>query len=158
MSNNIENCRKEIDTIDSEILKLFNRRMEISGEIGKYKEENNLPITDIEREKEILLKAVKKIDGKFSTSARILFSTLMELSKSYQRRNRKNNMDFANSLVTPYVSFSSAQTAADEMQSIAARTIARKKRIRRICHTSMVIPPASATDPLRGLRLHWGVP
>ena len=98
MSSNIENCRKEIDTIDSEILKLFNRRMEISGEIGKYKEENNLPITNIEREKEILLKAVKKIDGKFSTSARILFSTLMELSKSYQRRNRKKNMDFANSL------------------------------------------------------------
>ena len=49
----IEKKRKEIDEIDSYITKLFLRRMQICGEIGHYKKDNDIRVYDEAREKEI---------------------------------------------------------------------------------------------------------
>ena len=50
----IEKKRAEIDEIDAYITKLFLRRMQICGEIGHYKKDNDIRVYDEEREKEIL--------------------------------------------------------------------------------------------------------
>ncbi len=80
--------RKEIDKIDDEILSLFLNRMEIASKVADYKKENGLPTMQKDREREILKKITEKTEPEMAEYTRILFSTLMDLSKSYQ--NKKN--------------------------------------------------------------------
>ena len=91
----IQSARKKIDRIDDEILKLFSERMRIGGELGKIKQAGHLPIENSEREREILLKITKESGESLQSCARILFSTLFELSKSYQRRQSSEFSDFS---------------------------------------------------------------
>lgn len=41
---NLENLRNKFSSLDENILELLQKRLEITGKIGKYKSENNLPI------------------------------------------------------------------------------------------------------------------
>ena len=49
----LEAFRKEIDTIDDNILELLERRMEIVKHIGKLKAQSNTPIYRPEREQKL---------------------------------------------------------------------------------------------------------
>lgn len=53
-TDRLKNYRSEIDTIDSEIIKLLNQRMHVSKKIGQLKSQTATDIIDEEREKEIL--------------------------------------------------------------------------------------------------------
>ena len=60
----LENCRVLIDNIDNLIIELYEKRMDVVKEVIKYKIENNIPITDSNRELSMLennLKKIKKI-------------------------------------------------------------------------------------------------
>ena len=57
--------RKEIDSVDQEIVKLFRKRFSIVSKVKKFKQKNNLPMTDKKREVEIVDKLGKKFDIKF---------------------------------------------------------------------------------------------
>ncbi len=81
-------CRKNIDKIDDEILRLFSERMDIASKVADFKKANGLATMQKEREREILKRVSEMADSEIEDYARILFGTLMELSKSYQ--NRKN--------------------------------------------------------------------
>ena len=83
----LDKLRSEIDELDDEILKLFLRRMEIASEIADYKMKNNLSTLQKGREREIL-KRVSEQSKEMADYSRILFLTLMDLSKSYQ--NKRN--------------------------------------------------------------------
>ena len=48
----LQDYRKELDTLDSGLLELFCRRMEIAAKIGAYKKEKGLPVLDAARERE----------------------------------------------------------------------------------------------------------
>ena len=50
----IEEIRKEIDTIDSQLLKLFLERMHLGEAVAACKREHNLPVLNKAREREIL--------------------------------------------------------------------------------------------------------
>lgn len=84
----INELRKEIDKINSNILDLLLERQNISFEIAKYKSKNNLPIVDKNREKIILdniaSKAVKI--GLNSDTVKDIFIKIMELSKDFQEK------------------------------------------------------------------------
>lgn len=82
-------CRKNIDRIDEEILKLFTERMSIASKVADFKKANGLATMQKDREREILKRVSEMADSEIEDYARILFGTLMELSKSYQ--NRRNN-------------------------------------------------------------------
>lgn len=56
----IKEHRKQIDEIDNQILELLKERFEISKKIGKYKKQNNLPIRNKKREKQLLEKNKNK--------------------------------------------------------------------------------------------------
>lgn len=60
--SNLDNLRDNIDKVDLQILKLFQKRTVLVSEIGKIKKENNLKIKDIKREKEVLEKIAKKAE------------------------------------------------------------------------------------------------
>ncbi len=79
-------CKAQIDAIDEEIVKLFIKRMELaSGETGSEKE-NRPTAVQKSREREIL-KRVSEIAGDdMAEYARMLFATLINVSKSYQNK------------------------------------------------------------------------
>lgn len=81
----IKELRQEIDTIDSEMLTLFKKRMHTSAEIGRYKKENNLPVRNAAREREILSRVSDEAGSALETYARTMFSTMFDLSRAYQR-------------------------------------------------------------------------
>lgn len=57
----LENCRVLIDNIDNLIIELYEKRMDVVKEAIKYKIENNIPITDSNRELSMLENNLKKI-------------------------------------------------------------------------------------------------
>lgn len=57
----LENCRLLIDNIDNLIIELYEKRMDVVKEVIKYKIENNIPITDSNRELSMLENNLKKI-------------------------------------------------------------------------------------------------
>lgn len=85
---NLEDLRSEIDKIDDDILNLFLKRMEISSKVANYKKENKIAVMQKGREREILKKVGQKSGSEMADYSRMLFTTLMDLSKSYQ--NKRN--------------------------------------------------------------------
>ena len=57
----LSKARDEIDNIDTQIIKLFEQRMDIVKDVANYKIENNLPVLDSSRENMMLEKNLKKI-------------------------------------------------------------------------------------------------
>ena len=84
----LRNFREQIDTIDSEILRLFTERMDVCLQIGRLKKEQGLPTLDAARENEKLSGIEEKAGEEVRPYARRLFETLMELSRSYQEEKR----------------------------------------------------------------------
>ena len=84
----LEALRTEIDAIDDEMLELFLKRMDVSARIADYKKENNIPTLRKGREREILKKVSDRSGPELAGYSRMLFGSLMDLSKSYQ--NRRN--------------------------------------------------------------------
>ena len=82
----IKDLRKEIDAIDSELVRLFIRRMNISAQVADYKKANNLPILVPAREREILKTVAEMAGDEMSNYTRVLYSMIFELSRSYQSK------------------------------------------------------------------------
>ncbi len=55
-TDEIEKLRDQINAVDSEIVKLLNRRIEIVLKIGDQKAVDSLPVEDLSREEEIISK------------------------------------------------------------------------------------------------------
>ena len=53
MENELEHLRKEIDEIDNKLIELFALRMKTVEKIAKYKQDNNIKITNKNRENKI---------------------------------------------------------------------------------------------------------
>lgn len=79
----LSEIRRNIDTLDDQILELFLKRMDLSDEVAAYKNEHHLPIRNKAREREILAK-VTEHSGQRERYAYHLFSTLFELARSRQ--------------------------------------------------------------------------
>jgi chorismate mutase/prephenate dehydratase len=81
----LQNFRGQIDKIDDEILRLFRERMNISRQIALYKKAHNIPVLDAAREQEKLTVVDKKAGEEFRHYAHTLYTTMLELSREYQR-------------------------------------------------------------------------
>lgn len=80
----LEEIRKNIDRIDSQLVELFKERMKCAAEVAKYKSENGVRIYDPNRERALLNRVSELAGEEHETSVRVMFSLLMELSRSYQ--------------------------------------------------------------------------
>lgn len=90
--------RAQIDLIDTEMLALFRKRMDICAKIGQQKQKHGLPVEYPEREREILLDITRRSSEDLAAPARMLFSTLFALGKAYQRRLTPKGTAFAQEL------------------------------------------------------------
>ena len=83
---NLSYIREQIDEIDDVLVELFTRRMDLASQVADYKKEHQLPIYVPNREREILQKVAKKAGPNMENYARVLYSMLFELSRSYQSK------------------------------------------------------------------------
>ena len=85
--NELENLRERIDTIDKELIALFEDRMNVVNDIAKYKIKNNLPILNQNREDIVISKAKAIVKNKDYTDSAIDFlKDIMEISKKFQQK------------------------------------------------------------------------
>jgi monofunctional chorismate mutase len=83
--SSIEELRKEIETIDMEMITLFEKRMSVSSKIAAYKRENKMPVLDKEREKALIAKNVSNLTNKeFEEYYTEFFTGMLDVSKKYQ--------------------------------------------------------------------------
>ncbi|MBQ9930139.1 MAG: chorismate mutase [Oscillospiraceae bacterium] len=82
----MQDLRKEIDTIDDQIVQLFSQRMDVAARIADYKKANNSPIFVPAREREKLADVAQKAGPEMANYTRVLYSMLFELSRSYQSK------------------------------------------------------------------------
>ena len=83
----IGELRREIDRIDREIIRLYGERMEISRCIGEYKREHQLPVTDSQREREVLERAGELAGAENAENVQALFRLLMAQSRARQEQD-----------------------------------------------------------------------
>ncbi len=81
----INELRNEIDSIDDELVRLFEKRMTTAASIAAYKKENGIPVSDKERERQVINKVTAKVSPEFSEHTRVLYQTIFDVSCSYQR-------------------------------------------------------------------------
>lgn len=84
---NLEESRKKIDTIDHELIKLFKDRMDMVCEVAKYKKENELPIYNGQREREIINSLSNQVPEDLSLYVKVLYNTLFSVSRAYQTKH-----------------------------------------------------------------------
>lgn len=83
----IDKLREAIDDIDSQIIELFEKRMDVSKKVGLYKRQNDLPIFVPDREQEILNNKVKLLKNKeLEPYCLDFFQNLMDVSKDLQKK------------------------------------------------------------------------
>ncbi|MFN2452701.1 MAG: chorismate mutase [Pyrinomonadaceae bacterium] len=63
MSDNLEARRKQIDTIDGELLRLLNERAQLAIEVGMLKRRDETPLYDPDREHKVLARVSQSNSG-----------------------------------------------------------------------------------------------
>lgn len=82
----IDQLRAEIDTIDEQLLRYFEKRMSVVNQIGDIKAKENLPIQDKSREKSMVRTLVNQADHKYEKYVGEFFEQIIEISKQAQRK------------------------------------------------------------------------
>jgi monofunctional chorismate mutase len=86
----LKRLREEIDDTDEKIVRLLERRMELSRKVGEYKEMNGLPILDATRENQVIKSRIDMLsDPSFEEAVTEVFKLVMRYSRKYQERAGK---------------------------------------------------------------------
>ncbi len=87
MDKKILHLRKKLDFIDKEILVLLENRMDIIRKVGQIKSKLDIPIEDLDREKEIIKKLTNFSHNKLSDRQLIrIFKAVFQSSKNEQKK------------------------------------------------------------------------
>lgn len=89
---NLEELRTKIDEIDEELIKLFEKRMDVAGEIAEFKRGNDMPVLSAPRERQKLAAVTEETRDDMKPYVSVLYPLLFELSRSYQNKllNKKS--------------------------------------------------------------------
>lgn len=81
---NLSELRLQIDAIDTELIRLFEKRMRVAAQIARYKQENRLPVLDASREETKLQDVASKLPADLQDYGRTLYKELFALSRDHQ--------------------------------------------------------------------------
>ena len=85
--SSLEEMRKAIDCIDTELVRLFEARMRVSHEIACYKQAQHLQVLDAGREETVLKSRAAMVSDPSLIPAVIrLFTCIMSLSREAQHQ------------------------------------------------------------------------
>ena len=82
----IKDYRDQLDVLDAQLVELFCRRMEICGDVARWKKENGKPIFDRGRERDKLNAVGALSKEEFEPYVRCMFRSLFGYSRSYQHK------------------------------------------------------------------------
>ena len=83
----LEELRRELDAVDRELVRLFERRMTIAGQVAACKIAEDRPVLDRTREEAVLASRAAMLENPaWEADVRKLFETLMALSRGEQQR------------------------------------------------------------------------
>ena len=86
--DNIDDLRGRIDSIDDELLKLFNERAKLVLEIGRMKKDQGLPIHMPSREEQIIMRVQQENPGPLSpTSIARLYQQLIQEFRAFEEED-----------------------------------------------------------------------
>lgn len=87
---NLNSLREEIDTIDTQIVDLICKRMDLANAVATYKSQHNLPILNVKREEEVLSKVSGLTPLAYKSEITQLFVHIMQISKNLQNKILEN--------------------------------------------------------------------
>lgn len=89
----LDELRKDIDSIDRELVALFEKRMKTVTQIAYYKLENDMEVFDRSREDLLLEKVDSYLNDKnLAPNLNLFFKNIMDISKDYQRKKIKEGL------------------------------------------------------------------
>ena len=94
----LSEIRKEIDAVDEEMTKLFVRRMACADQVAEAKRGTGKPVLDPGREREILAKVAERVGPGLESEGKLLFSTLLSVSRGRQRAQLADDGMFAKTM------------------------------------------------------------
>jgi len=80
----LKDLQTEINRIDDEVLELFQKRMKIAEDIVKYKIQHNILVSESQAERDNLYRVCSACDENMQNYAKILFSTIFDISRTHQ--------------------------------------------------------------------------
>lgn len=80
--------RRSLDAVDKELMRLYAERMELAKAVGEIKRANGLPITDSEREAEVMKKRRTLLPEEYREGGAAFIRGLMEDAKRVQRKGQ----------------------------------------------------------------------
>lgn len=128
----LENARLTINEVDSEMAKLFEKRMEAVKQVANFKKERGLPVLDETREAELIKKNSSLVKDEVLKEYYVSFlKNNMAVSRKYQQRiisgsrvaysgikgafaNIAVNKIFPNCVAVPYPDFKSAYESVEK--------------------------------------------
>ena len=83
----LNELRQEIDVIDRQLVTLFEQRMAVTEQVGRYKLANGMPVLDRSREEQVLASKVELLQDKgLSADVTDLFEAIMAISRRQQQK------------------------------------------------------------------------
>ena len=78
--------RQAIDEVDEKIMELINQRLSLAKQVGDFKKQGGIQITDSDREKEIMNRLLEKNNGPMSDNGlRNIFGAIIAEGRNVQR-------------------------------------------------------------------------
>ncbi|MGN0375932.1 MAG: prephenate dehydratase [Butyrivibrio sp.] len=97
----LQESRKQIDEIDSRIVELFQKRMDVASNVADYKIATGKPVFDRDRENEKIAALTGMVEGEFDKKCVAeLFAQIMAMSRKLQYQKLENRA--ADSRLEPY--------------------------------------------------------
>lgn len=82
----LSDYRERIDELDTALIKAFAQRMEVAGDIARFKAAGNLPVHDPAREREKLSQVAELVPPQLRNCTLRLYQLIFELSRLHQRQ------------------------------------------------------------------------
>lgn len=87
MDGKLRELRDKIDEIDTALVKLLNERAVVSLQIGEKKQDENLPVYNARREKEVINKVQQKNSGPLNEkNIESIFKIIIESCRTLQEK------------------------------------------------------------------------
>jgi len=89
----LQELRTKIDQIDDELIGLFQKRMDLSIDVARYKKQHGISVHDPVREQEILDHLSSKVNKGRESAIVALYTLLFELSRNEQEKILEANTE-----------------------------------------------------------------
>ena len=81
----LDTLRVEIDSIDKDITRLFEERMNVARQIGEYKKAHDIPVLNSSREQAVIEKNIARLENEnLGPYLNDFYTQLMRVSREYQ--------------------------------------------------------------------------